>query len=100
TNVRLMRASDGAVMPAVVNTTGGGDALVLQPQGLLAANTQYTFQVTGGVKDVSGQAFVPFTSTFTTGSTPSPTPTSISFDHVPLPTTAGKTYTAVTIGPD
>src|SRR5204862_174932 len=56
----------------------------------------------GDVKDVTGQPFVPFTSTFTTGSTPTgtPTPTSIAFDRVTLPTTGGRKYTAVTMGPD
>src|SRR4051812_39395598 len=95
TNVKLIRTSDGAAIPATVNTSGGGDTLVLQPTSLLAANTKYTFQVTSGVKDVTGQPFVPFTSTFTTGSTPtsSPTPTSIAFDRVTLPTTGGRAPT-------
>jgi hypothetical protein len=57
------------------NTTGGGDAIVFQPTALLKPNTNYTFRVTEGVKDESGATFLPFSTTFTTGTafTP-PTP--------------------------
>jgi hypothetical protein len=34
-NVRLLRQSDLMPIEATVNTTGGGDAIVLQPRGLL-----------------------------------------------------------------
>jgi hypothetical protein len=64
--VKLFRVSDGAQVPATVNTSGGGDAIVLQPTMLLDANTQYHFVLTQGVADISGDPFIPFESHFTT----------------------------------
>jgi Bacterial Ig-like domain/Glucose / Sorbosone dehydrogenase len=64
--VELFRASDGAQVPATVNTSGGGDAIVLQPTMLLDANTEYHFVLTQGVADISGDPFIPFESHFTT----------------------------------
>ncbi|HET9034889.1 MAG TPA: Ig-like domain-containing protein, partial [Myxococcaceae bacterium] len=66
-NVRLLRASDMMPIAATVNTTGGGDAIVLQPRGVLDARTGYVFQLSDRVKDQGGNAFIPFTSTFSTG---------------------------------
>jgi hypothetical protein len=66
-NIRLLRASDMMVIDATVNTTGGGDAIVLQPSGLLDSRTGYIFQLSDRVKDQGGNPFIPFTSTFSTG---------------------------------
>ena len=66
-NVRLLRASDMFPVEATVNTTGGGDAIVLQPHGVLDARTGYVFQLSERVKDQGGHAFIPFTSSFSTG---------------------------------
>ena len=66
-NVRLLRASDLMPFEATVNTTGGGDAIVLQPHGLLDPRTSYIFQLSDRVKDQAGHSFIPFTSTFSTG---------------------------------
>jgi hypothetical protein len=52
---------------ATVNTTGGGDAIVLQPRGVLDARTGYIFQLSDRVTDQGGNCFIPFTSTFSTG---------------------------------
>jgi hypothetical protein len=65
--VFLTRSSDGALIPAVVNTSGGGDVITLKPSNVLEPNVGYTFNVTDGVLDAAGQPFVPFTSSFTTG---------------------------------
>ena len=46
--VFLRNNSTGALVPAGVNTTGGGDAITLTPAGVLDANTSYTFTVTSG----------------------------------------------------
>jgi fibronectin type 3 domain-containing protein len=100
TTVLLYRTSDRAMVPGVVNTTGGGDAIVYQPTDYLAANTSYTFEVTAGVKDTAGSTFVPYTATFTTGNTGGPSTSNIAFDKVALTTTNGSSYTSVTIGPD
>jgi len=66
-NVRLIRASDMVPVESTVNTSGGGDAIVLQPHGVLDARTSYIFQLSDRVKDQGGNPFIPFTSTFSTG---------------------------------
>jgi len=66
-NVKLVRTADGYQVPATANTTGGGDAIVLQPTALLDARTDYDFDLTAGVTDQSGASFVPFHSHFSTG---------------------------------
>ncbi|HZW88915.1 MAG TPA: Ig-like domain-containing protein [Myxococcaceae bacterium] len=66
-NVRLLRASDMFPIDATVNTTGGGDAIVLQPRGVLDARTGYIFQLSDRVTDQGGHPFIPFTSSFSTG---------------------------------
>ena len=66
-NIRLLRASDQTVIAANVNTSGGGDAIVLQPTSLLDARTDYVFQLSDRVTDQAGSSFIPFTSTFSTG---------------------------------
>ena len=66
-NVRLLRTSDMMPIAATVNTTGGGDAIVLQPSAVLDSRTGYTFQLSDRVTDQGGNAFIPFTSSFTTG---------------------------------
>ncbi|HEX4794917.1 MAG TPA: Ig-like domain-containing protein [Humisphaera sp.] len=98
--VTLKRNSDGTIIPAVVNSSGGGDAIVLQPSVPLDANTTYTFTITNGVKDRSGAAFAPFTMNFTTGTMGGNVDPSIAFDHVALPTTTGDVFTCLKIGPD
>ena len=98
--VKLTRLSDGVQIPANTNTSGGGDVIVLQPASPLSINTSYRFDVTDGVKDLSGAAFLPFSSTFTTGSSGGGGGGDISFEKVPLPNSTGKSFTSVTIGPD
>jgi len=66
-NVRLLRASDLMPIDSLVNTTGGGDAIVLQPRVVLDARTGYIFQLSDRVKDQAGYPFISFTSTFSTG---------------------------------
>jgi hypothetical protein len=97
--VKLFRTSDGKAVQAVVNTSGGGDAIALQPVAYLEKNTQYTFQVTSGLKDTAGASFAPYTSKFTTGNT-EPATSSIRFDKVSLTNATGHVFTAVTMGPD
>jgi hypothetical protein len=66
-NVRLVRAADGMRVAATVNTSGGGDAIVLQPTVLLDPRTSYIFQLSDRVTDQAGISFIPFSSTFSTG---------------------------------
>ncbi|MCL8026153.1 Ig-like domain-containing protein [Nocardioides bruguierae] len=65
--VQLHEVDTGAVVPSSANTSGGGDVLVLTPFQTLDPNTEYEFVVTDGVEDVVGNKFLPFSSTFTTG---------------------------------
>ena len=90
----------GTLVPASVNTSGGGDVLVLTPSTTLAANTMYRFEITDGVKDVAGNAFLPFRSLFKTGTAVSGTGIDgVSFTQEDTVAT-GQLYTSVTFGPD
>lgn len=98
--VKLTRTSDGATIKANINTDGGGGAIVLQPQELLDANTNYTFTVTAGLKDTLGAAFVPYQISFTTGTKGANSDPSIAFEKIGQPNATGQMYTGLTIGPD
>ncbi len=100
--VRLIRTSDSALVPATLNTSGGGDVVVLDPVPTLDAFTNYTFIVTSGLKDTSGAAFAPYAMSFTTGSAGGPTPRgSVGFEQVPLlDTVTTEGYTTLQVGPD
>lgn len=98
--VFLYRTSDLQNVPAVLNTSGGGDVIVLRPASQLNANTTYTFEVTSGLKDITGVGFVPFTMSFTTGTGTGGTDTSVTFEKVALANAPVKTYTSVLLGPD
>ena len=97
--VKLYRAKDRAPVAAVVNTSGAGDAIVLQPSTTLEPQTEYTFEVTSGLKDLAGASFAPYTTSFTTaaGATTSDYP--VAFDKVPLGQTEGVVI-CLTLGPD
>lgn len=67
-NVYLTEERTGAIVPSNVNGTGGGDAITLVPSSPLKLSTTYRFTITARVKDLSDSAFIPYSSTFTTGS--------------------------------
>jgi N-acetylneuraminic acid mutarotase len=99
--VRLVRLSDGIAIDSHLNTSGGGDAIVLQPEQALDPNTSYAFEVTTGLKDLSGASFLPYTTTFTTGVASSANGISgVSFTHVDLPNATGESFTSLVFGPD
>ena len=100
TTVYLYRASDGSRVSAVVNTTGGGDAIVLTPNTALDASTKYTFVASNGVKDLGGASLVPYQMSFTTGTDGGPVQSTLAFQKVTLPTAAGVPFTCVRVGPD
>ncbi|NJR66407.1 MAG: hypothetical protein HC772_15525 [Leptolyngbyaceae cyanobacterium CRU_2_3] len=77
-NIQLYRTRDNALVPGIINTTGGNDAIVYQPSRLLDANTNYTFRLGNGVQDQAGNTFLPFSTTFSTGSS-TPGTTTVSF---------------------
>src|SRR5687767_8707725 len=98
--VRLYRTSDGAVVPASLNTSAGGDVLVLGPSEPLEPNTQYTFEVTSELRVLTGDTFAPLTAHFTTGAASAVVDSSLKFNKVPQPAVPTASYTAVTVGPD
>ncbi|MEO6436719.1 MAG: Ig-like domain-containing protein, partial [Tepidisphaeraceae bacterium] len=98
--VKLVRSSDGLAIPANVNTSGGGDSIVLQPTALLDANTSYFFTISSGATDVNGHAMAPYSMTFTTGTGPGPVASDIQFQKLSLANTSGNDFTSVEIGPD
>ncbi len=97
--VRLTRLSDGAAVKSVVNTSGGGDSIVLQPVETLAPQTRYAFEVTAGLKDTAGTPFEPHRMTFTTAAGSSVSDYPVAFDKIALPTTQD-IYTGLALGPD
>ncbi len=103
--VRLFDTTTNSQVPAVVNTSGGGDVIVLQPTVILASNRTYRFEVTDGLEDLSGAAFQPWSSTFTTGTGTGGGGGNFSggftrsVTSAPL-LTGGVGYTSVVVGPD
>ena len=65
--VRLVRTSDNAPVAATLSIDGTGSTIILQPTAALSPNTGYTFQVTDGLQDTGGAGFVPYVTTFSTG---------------------------------
>ena len=98
-NVFLVEEETGTKIPANVNGTGGGDAITLVPAAPLKLSTTYRFTITPGVKDLSDSAFIPYSSTFTTGSSSTSDVTNAQFDTISLPNTVGQ-HTSLTVGPD
>lgn len=98
--VKLYKTNTGVSVSVIINTTGGGDAIIAQPTSYLSPDTSYTFEVTSGLKDSSGASFVPFKAKFNTGTKTSVTPTTVAFKKSSQGTTTGKQWTSVTFGPD
>ena len=98
--VYLKRSLDGVKIPAVLNTSGGGDVVVLKPQNPLEPNTAYTLTVTAGLKDLAGVSFTPLTSTFTTAAPVAVEKPAYKFEQVQLPTTNGQQYSAIHVQGD
>ena len=103
TSVQLYRTKDNALIPGLINTSGGNDAIVYQPSANLDPNTNYTFKVTTGVRDESGSTFTPYSRTFNTGTnvTTPPAPVNFTKSVVYGSTTApGDPMSSLTISPD
>src|SRR5438552_8414196 len=83
-NVRLIRTRDNAIIAGVPKTDGAAGVIVLKPADLLDPNTTYRFEVTTGLRDTAGNAFQPFSSTFTTGAIAAFTDPNIAFEKVSL----------------
>jgi glucose/arabinose dehydrogenase len=98
--VRLFRTADKSEVAAAVNTSGGGDAIVLKPSEPLQPNTQYTFEVNAGVRDTAGAAFEYFSSSFTTAAAAELVELPVAFEKVALPAADGEMFTSLAFGPD
>jgi hypothetical protein len=101
TTVFLYQTSLGQVaghVPSSVIVSGDSVAITLTPLALLQPFTNYTFSITNGVQDQNGTPFLPYTITFTTGSTGAVTigPAGVSFTKVPT-SVASRGYTSVAI---
>ena len=66
-NVQLYRTDNDELVEGLVNTSGGNDVIVFQPSENLRPNTNYSFRVTDDVKDDAGNAFNPYSTSFSTG---------------------------------
>ncbi|MFK7601495.1 Ig-like domain-containing protein [Deinococcus sp. SM5_A1] len=90
----------GQVVPAIVNTSGGGDVVVLKPNAALQPFTAYTFTVTSALKDQSGNNFLPFRTSFVTGPAGS-VGGPAAFEQIrQAAAPSNYAYTSVEIGPD
>ena len=97
--VKLIEVETGSSIDVKRGTSGGFDIITLEPRESLKENTAYRVEVTEDVKDQSGQSFLPFTSTFTTGNTPEDTPTNVDFSRETV-AQDGDSHTSLAIGPD
>lgn len=100
-------APNGAAIPATVNGTGGGDAINLTPVGFLTPNTWYRL-VIDGVTDLAGEALLPHTLHFRTGTQINSGNnggnndldlSQVSFQNAGV-VKANEQYTTLTFGPD
>jgi glucose/arabinose dehydrogenase len=99
-NVHINRASDNQFVNVRINADAGGAAITIQPNALLAANTAYKITVGSGLKDTSGNAFAPFSATFTTGEQVPAQDPRIVFAKANQSAGAGKEYASLAWGPD
>ena len=97
--IKLIDSSTNTQVNANYNTSGGGDVIVVSPINRLKNNTKYLLQITDGVKDSNGVAFLPYSISFTTGTFVKPV-SNITFEQVSLANVPVKPYTTVVIGPD
>jgi glucose/arabinose dehydrogenase len=100
TNVRLYRTRDNTLVSGTFGTSGGNDAIVYNPSVTLDANTHYTLRVTDGVKDEAGVAFLPFSTTFTTGTVIDDLPFTSGVNFTKTTAYEGSPISTVIIGPN
>jgi len=96
TNVQLLQGGS-PVAGANVNATADGNNIVLSANDL-AFGTEYTFQVSSGVQDGDGNAFSPFSFSFTTDAGGSAPAVNVAFDETTVDDDVA--YTNLKIGPD
>lgn len=97
--VRLINAGTNIQVSATLNTSGGGDVVVLKPSLPLDANTRYFFEINENLRDISGAAFLPQRTSFATGASTTESG-GVAFEQISLPTAPIYPYTTVEMGPD
>ncbi len=96
-NVTLTNLDSGANVSGTPDTSGGADTISFKISEPLEENTSYRFEVSSGAEDESGASFLPFASTFTTG-TLNTNAGPVAFTKTVVD--EGQKFTSVTIGPD
>jgi hypothetical protein len=66
--VTLVKNGTTTPISATVSYDDSTKIVTLKPSSNLAAKTKYTVKLSGGVKDLAGNALAPYTWSFTTGS--------------------------------
>ena len=101
TSVRLVRVDDGVQVDTVAKTSGGSDTIILSlAEGeQLDPNTLYRFELTEGASDINGNAFLPYSLVFTTG-TGAGTGGPVVFDTTDSGASTDAAYTSLVKGPD
>ncbi|HRK31721.1 MAG TPA: PQQ-dependent sugar dehydrogenase [Tepidisphaeraceae bacterium] len=107
-SVRLLKADTMLPVKARLNTSGAGDAIVLQPIELLLPQTRYIFEVTSKLRDTQGSSFRPFKFSFTTAAGARTESYPVAFEKVQMPATqvmmpgrdVPSAYTGLAFGPD
>ena len=97
-SVRLVTTDGEEMVAARVNTSAGGDAIILTPLTMLQPNTSYTFEIKG-VTNLTGDELLPYSMKFTTSAGAPASTYPAAFDKVPLPS-GHQYYTGLTVGPD
>lgn len=90
----------GQRVPARLNTSGAGDAIVLVPIKPLEEGRRYTFEVTPELRDLDGRAFARHLSSFVVAKDVARETIDVAFEQVPLNVDSGTAFTAITMGPD
>lgn len=98
-SVFLTEEKTGLLVPSQVKSSDGGDTVTLVPDSPLKLSTAYKFTLSSKVKDLSDSSFIPYSSSFTTGSGSTSAIVAARFDKFDLPNTVGQ-HSSLTIGPD
>ncbi|QOV90565.1 Ig-like domain-containing protein [Humisphaera borealis] len=98
--VMLLKGNAREKVPALVNTSGGGDAIVLRPLKPLELNALYTFEVLPALKDTGGASFEQHSTTFSTAAGTVYSEFPAAAVKVEQPLSAGNWYTGLAFGPD
>lgn len=98
--VLLLKGNAREKVPAIVNTSGGGDAIVLRPVKPLELNALYTFEVLPALRDTGGAPFERYTSTFSTAAGTVYSEFPAGAVQVPQATSTGHWFTGLAFAPD